>query len=615
MRDIKQHFWIIALLFLINSCSKKASEPIVARAGKTTISLSEFRDRYEFTPHILLTKNKKRNKKNALISLLGEKILAEEAYHRKLNNNEKFRTYAEQMQKEAVIEALFEKEVASKIKISDQEVKQGFFLSQTELDLHVLSFDDMQQAQEAKKQIDAGRSFLQVKRDFETDVFISADSVLTLTMKWGEAHPKLEDAAYKLNPNQVSEPIEADEMFFILKLLQKRTNALITETDYLNQASSIRKKIKQRKRAEMFIEYMRALMMDKEMKVSHQIFDLVADELEKFYPIKDSTSIASKIEGFTEVIVDSLQNRTLADHLDEPFARFNDGSVWTVGDFIKKLSVGPYRLSYQSKASFRNSLRRVIRRMAEFESLSEKGKALGLEKTYYVRYQTKMWNDAYLAQQLRQEVIDTVDISDDEVRYYYHHHKNNYIGPEMVNLHEILVNDETLANRIYQQIKNGEDITKLAQKYNKRAISSKSDGVMGYFSTSALGKIGEIAKNLKIGEIGGPVKTRNNQYSVFKVLDKKQRGPLPLEDVWDNVKQDALTDKRIRKIDDFLLQLADKYSIKVEQAVLDTMTTTDINMMVLKQHFPNRTAAPFVIPLHKSYQWQKLMEKIFTLNR
>jgi len=601
---------ILFVFLIINSCAKQEPEPIIARAGKTTIPLSEFRDRYEFTPHILLTKNKQRNKRQVLTSLLGEKMLAEEAYHRNLTENEKFQTYSEQMEKEAIIEALFEKEVASNIQISDEEVKQAFMLSQSELDVQVLSFDNMNQAIEAKKQIDAGKSLHQVKREFQTDTFISADSVLTLTMKWGESHPRLEEVAFRLKHDEVSDPVEADGMSFIIKLIQKRTNVFITEADYLKQAPSIRKKIKQRKRAEMFDEFMRSIMADKEVKVSHQIFDFVAGELEKIYPIQDTLSKPDKKQIIRESPLDSMQNKDLADRLSDTFARFNDGSTWTIGEFIKKLSVGPFPLNYKSGQAFRRSLRRVIRRMVEFESLAIKGRALGLQNTYYVRYQKKMWDDAYLAQQLLQAIIDTVTVSDEEVKYYYNQRKNNYIGPEMVNLQEILVDDESLAHQIYQRIKNGEDIAKLAQNYNKRAISQRSNGVMGYFTTSSLGKIGEAARSLKIGEIGGPVKTEKNQFSIFKILDKKEAGPLPLEEVWNSVKRDAFADKRIRTIDNFLVQLADKYEIEVNQAVLDTFTTTDINMMVLKQHFPNRTAAPFVTPLHKSYQWQRLMHDV-----
>lgn len=600
-------------LLLLVTCGKKDVEPIVARVGKTKIPLSEFRDRYEFTPHIFQTKNKMKNRRNAVTSLLGEKVLAEEAYHRKLDRDEKYKTYVDQMEKEAIVEALFDQEISSTVEISEQEMKQGYFRSQSELALQVLTFDSLQQATDARAQIEAGKNLNQVKREFQTDTFISADSVLTLTMKWGQAHPALEDAAYGLGLNQVSQPIFADGTYFILKLVNKTSQVFLSEADYLRQEPSIRKTIKQRKRTEKFFEYMQTLMKGKEVKVSHEIFGLVAGELEKVYPIRERESDIETTQIFRDSTLEALQKRELADHLNDPFARFGDGSVWTVRDFIKKLGIGPYRLSYNSKKAFRNSLSRAVKSMVEFESLAQKGKDLGLDDSYYVKYQTKMWADSYLAQELRQSIIDTIAVSDDEVQYFYNTHKNNYTGPDMVNIQEILVDDKKLAYDLYKRIRTGEDIGRLARKYNRREISIKKDGVSGYFAASSLGKVGGVAKNLQIGDIGGPVETETNQFSVFKLLDKREAGPLPFSGIQAEVKNDAITDKRLRTIDNFLIQLADKYSIEVNQSVLDTLQTTDIGMLVLKQHYYKRMAAPFVTPLNNSYQWQNRMDSVYPL--
>ena len=600
-------------IFLTFSCSKKTPEPIVARAGKTMIPVSEFRDRFELTPRIQQTSNTKLEKRKVLISLLGEKILVEEAKNRALDKEEKFFTYSEQMKKEAIVEKLFEDEIASKIEITTDEVKQGYIRSQVKLNLKVLTFKSEQQAKAAKQDIDNGKTLEQVKRDFQTDTFISADSVITVKMEWGESHPKLEDAAYSLKPNQVSDPIFVEGRYYIIKLINRSSAVFLTEGGFINEAPSIRKKINQRKRTEKFGEFMNSIMKEKGLRVSHQVFDLVATALERMYGIEDNLS--NPKQKSLELSADSLHRGDIAEHLNDVFARFSDGSVWTIGEFIKKLSVGPYRLNKDSKIKFRKSLRRIIRRMTEFESLASKGKNAGLDKSYYVQYQTKMWGDSYLAQMMRQQIIDTVTVSNAEIKYYHEKHKNDYTGPQMVKLHEILVDDENLAQQILHRIKNGEDMRVLARKFNRREISIKTDGVMGYFKTSALGKIGEVAKKLTIGEFAGPVKTEKNQYSIFKVLDKREPGPLPLEQVLNDVKRDALEEKRSRAIDSYLIELAEKYKVKINKSVIDTMAVNDINMLILKRHFANRPAAPMVTPLQKLHRWQNKMEKIYPFNR
>ncbi len=609
---MKRCIFLSMILFIV-ACSKKQPEPIIASAGKTTIPLSEFRDRFELTPQVNHSTDVERNKRNLLVSLIGEKLLVHVARQQGLDQSDKFLAYAEQMEKEALVEKLLDAEIGSKISIKPEEVKEGFFRSQVTLDLKVLTFDSLKQAIQAKKEIDAGKSMDQVKREFRTDSFISADSVLSIHLKWGEAHPKLEDAAYSLQWNEVSTPIFVEGRYYLLKLANRTSAVFVTEADFINQAPAIRKKITQRKRTELYAQYLNSLMSDKQVRVSHQVFNQVASELEKMYGIKENYTISENAPS--EFSFDSLKTEDFAEHLNDTFARFSDGSTWTVGDFIKMLSLGPYKLNKESQQSFRNSLHLVVRRMAEFESLAKKGYQAGLEKSYYVYYQKKMWEDSYLGQMIRQQLIDTVAVSEAEIEFYYEKHQENYVGPDLIKLQEILVDEKELAQQIFDRLKKGEDMGALARRYNKREISLKTDGRMGYFTPGALGKIGQVAWQIAIGEIAGPVKTEKNQYSVFKVLDKRAAGVLPFEQVQDDVKGDALAEKRIRTIDNYLIELAEKFPVKVNESVIDTLKMNDFNMLVLKLHFAGRTAAPIVTPLQQAFRWQNKMDKIYPLKR
>ena len=604
------------LLFLISICiccycSKKESEPVVAKVGNTKITVAEFHDRYEFSPQFMQTKDKEQNKRKFLISLLGEKAFAEEAYNRNLHKTEKFLTYSKQMEKEAIVEALFDKEITSKIEVTQDELKQAYVRSKRELEIQVLNFDDEGSALKAKQLITEGKSFPDVKRMLQTQDFISVDSVLTLPLKWGEAHPGIEDAAYGLKVNEVSEPVAIQGRYFILKLINQKKEIFLTEHDFYSQVPSLKKVIRRRRSSAMFDEFMGSVMEGKKLRVSHEVFDFVAAELEKIYfPENDQTpsdkAIPSKKEDET-----ALSSAALADHLNDTFARFDDGSTWTIGDFIKSLSVGPFPVDKKSKDGFRRSLRRVIRRMAEFESLANKGYKLGLDKTAYVKYQSQMWNDSYLAQELRKIIIDTMKVSNAEIEHYYNSNSNKYIRPEMLKLQEILVDDKNLAQKLYRQIQQGKDMAKLARQYSKRDISRAKGGIAGFFTTQIWGEIGKVAANLKKGELGGPVKTEKNQFSVFKVIDKIPYGVTPLNQVHDDVKQDVLTDKRVRELDGYLTELCENYDINIYSAVYDTIKTFDISMMVLKRHFPNRFAAPPVTPLNTSHRWQNKMDTVF----
>ena len=97
----------------------------------------------------------------------------------------------------------------------------------------------------------------------------------------------------------------------------------------------------------------------------------------------------------------------------------------------------------------------------------------------------------------------------------------------------------------------------------------------------------------------------------FKLIDKKEKGVMPLDEVYGEVKKQALENKRNRELDKYLIQFSKKYSLELYPAVYDTIQTHDLSMLVVKRHYPNRLYAPPVTPLFKSFRWQNKMDKVF----
>jgi hypothetical protein len=573
---------------------------VVAKVGDTVITPEEFHQRYEFTPQILQSQDKERNKRNFLLSFLGEKIFAHEAYKRDYQQAEKFQVYSTQMENEAIVEKLFEDEVISQIEVTEDELKQAYLKSKQELKLQVLNFESEQTATRAHELILSGKSMRDTKQLLQTQNFISADSVLTLSLRWGEAHPLIEDVAYALDLNEISSPIEVQGIHFIVKLIAKSDAIFMTEADFFNNIPKLKRTIRSRKSEALYDDYLRSVMKDVKLNVSHEVFDFVANELERMYDIDDR-----KIPGEAGPESYYLPG-SLHDHLDDTFARFDDGTIWTIGEFVKRLSLGPYPLNDKSSKSFRAGLRRSIRRMAEFESLAEKGRDLGLQNSEYVKNQTRMWRDSYAASIMKASIVDTVKISDEAVRYFYDKNPSKYHRPEMLKLDEIRVSNARLARKLHRDIQAGADISQLA----KRHPGEVSTGISGYFTKQALGVIGDIASGMKPGQLAEPVKTNDDDYSIFRLVDRLAEGPVPFEEVANEVRSDALAQLRERTLDEYLMRFTDQTDIEVNTAVYDTIQTYDINMLVIKKHFPNRLAAPLLEPTHQFHRWRKAMDNI-----
>jgi foldase protein PrsA len=92
-----------------------------------------------------------------------------------------------------------------------------------------------------------------------------------------------------------------------------------------------------------------------------------------------------------------------------------------------------------------------------------------------------------------------------------------------VRARHILVKDEKLAQELLGRVKKGEDFAALAKKYSEDPGSRDKGGDLGFFPAGAMLKpFDNLAFSLKVGEIGGPVKT-DFGYHIIKVEDARLR--------------------------------------------------------------------------------------------
>jgi len=109
-----------------------------------------------------------------------------------------------------------------------------------------------------------------------------------------------------------------------------------------------------------------------------------------------------------------------------------------------------------------------------------------------------------------------VKITVDMLENYYEEHKESLIAPEMVRARHILIGKKQAgsmekavekAEELLKEINNGADFAETAKK-NSDCPSSEKGGDLGIFGRKQMvPEFDELAFSLKVGDIGGPVKT------------------------------------------------------------------------------------------------------------
>nr|WP_314740087.1 SurA N-terminal domain-containing protein [uncultured Haemophilus sp.] len=133
------------------------------------------------------------------------------------------------------------------------------------------------------------------------------------------------------------------------------------------------------------------------------------------------------------------------------------------------------------------------------------------------------------------ELEKKVQITDEQIETYYDKNKAQYVTKGESQLAHIQVANETDAQAIEQQLKNGADFATLAKEKSLDKLSANKGGDLGWAKAGTFpADFEKAADALQVGQVSQPVKM-GNEYHIIKVLDRKPETVLPLEKVKESI--------------------------------------------------------------------------------
>lgn len=159
------------------------------------------------------------------------------------------------------------------------------------------------------------------------------------------------------------------------------------------------------------------------------------------------------------------------------------------------------------------------------------------------------------------KLLQSVDVTEDEIQKFYEDNKANLGEMESVNASHILVSDIEKAEKLYEKIKSGDNFEDLAKKYST-CPSSENGGNLGYFTRGQMVKeFDEKVFDMKVGEISEPIKTQFG-YHIIKLNDKKESKEKTLEEVKEKIHLEVKRRKEQEVYREKLNSLRNKHKIE-----------------------------------------------------
>lgn len=117
---------------------------------------------------------------------------------------------------------LQEAAVSDGVEISDDQLKEEYDRKNTEIDAQHILVEDEDTAKEVKKKLDDGEDFAKMVKEYSTDEESAKDEGKLGYFADGDMLPEFFDAAYDMKKGDISDPVQSQYGFHIIKLNDKR---------------------------------------------------------------------------------------------------------------------------------------------------------------------------------------------------------------------------------------------------------------------------------------------------------------------------------------------------------------------------------------------------------
>ena len=283
----------------------------VARIGKSAITVRELLERLELLPFPRKYKPSQIDsvKVRALLSLIAEKVLANEAKRQNVSEDNITKLMHRELENLLVRDELFKREVEANAKPTTEEIIAG--MHRFEWKLKVIAFLVRSEADGnvLVKRLSANKS-KNIMRGLPRSLFTETD---TINIRFGGPDSAYENAAYGIDKARISHPFYSHNLgWSVLFLLDKVTNPESAKMTLEERSRKVEKILKERHEQDIGERYSLAVLSSTNAIADSNIFNVLADsiimvrrEIEpKYYQREGGYMVTSEM---VDVLIDRQQ--------------------------------------------------------------------------------------------------------------------------------------------------------------------------------------------------------------------------------------------------------------------------------------------------------------------
>lgn len=556
-----KHFNALLLLsWLVAACGNQQPPPspadlVVAEVGDESITAAEFSEfssripegmRQGATPLAVA--------RNLLNSLIDKELLVQEARASNIENMTWFIDELTNYERSNILRLYEKREIISKLNITEEMVEAHYRATRRDRSIRLggIMVNTEQAADALYQQLQDGANFDQLARTHsihresaerggDTGLYQLRDQLM----------PQVAAEVVNLEIGEIAPPVQ-------LLVAREQKFAIFT---VLDEIPAPLEASENRIREELLIAQ------------RNQYLQTMLDSLRGVYQPQPQPQnlalLAERISQFTGEEF-ALAGADVA----LPACTFGKGEPISLGKFVE--TIRQMKISPQMLIDTERTAEYLDRRIVpEYLFMSEIINA-GLDQDPEFRASIAAKRQELMVTGLRKLMVDQhLSVAPEEARTFYDEHPEKFTKPTTTVAIEILVSSDSLAQHLHTELAQATQAKAetLAVRHSERAEALHHNGRinLNIYTEQFFPGISDLAHDLEIGQVGGPVRTQRG-YSVFKVVDR-QREHIPYtEDSQRRARAYVLIDKAQHRYIEYMRSLRKIYPITIHEAHLKQYT-------------------------------------------
>lgn len=497
---------LFGMVVLLSGCGDKDND-VLADIGPYKITTEEFNDYYRNVRFPYASAQEEFDmKREFLDSLVIRRLLIQAAYDKGIDKLDDITRLVLANKDKFLLDILYQRNVVDKAKVTEAEVKHFWDNLEYRVRASHIVVNNEDTAKALVDRILAGENFgeLAFKYSISPDAKRNRGDLGYFT--WGAMVDEFQNAAFSMEPGEVSPPVKTDFGYHIIKVIDKAPNT--TRLPYEQAKVQIEDALLSKKRAEITAAYLEKIREKYPVTVDPATLDYVEHKRTQLYPAQLLANLPKN--DFDDSQLDR-------DERELVLATWEGGQM-TLFEYLTQAR----RLPADIRPTFTeyDSVATIVFQLKLNDILAYEAARQGLDNDSEFKRRLNLFKELTMADVMRNDSLPTPPAPDEsKIRMYYDKHPGEFTDPAKVHVYEILVSDEMLANKLVREIKSLEDFKRRAMTLTERPAKRGTNGDLDYIEQEWFPEIFQAAWDTKVGTIGGPVPTMG-KYSVFWVDDK-----------------------------------------------------------------------------------------------